>query len=140
VASQSSPSLPVWIAIEPRLAGLPPLRAGWLARPLGGATSTVIFPARTLLWTVFAFPVSFLFYVYGSIVYGRAHRGLAGLYLDFFATEKPLLTTVIVVAPLVLYDILKFSHRIAGPLYGCRRVMRDMAAGKAVAGIWSLLR
>jgi hypothetical protein len=39
---------------------------------------------------------------------------------------------VVVIAPLVLYDILKFSHRISGPLYRRRQVMRDMAAGKAV--------
>jgi hypothetical protein len=85
-----------------------------------------------LLWTVFAFHASFLFYVYGNLLSEGAHRGPGGLYLDFFANEKPLLTTVVVLAPLVLYDILKFSHRIAGPLYRCRRVMRDMAAGKAV--------
>jgi hypothetical protein len=81
---------------------------------------------------VFAFHASFLFYVYGDLLHEGAHRGLAGLYLDFFAHEKPLLITVLVLAPLVLYDILKFSHRIAGPLYRCRRLMRDMAAGKAV--------
>jgi hypothetical protein len=85
-----------------------------------------------LLWTVFAFHVSFLFYMIGSLMDGGAHRGLTGLYLDYFANEKALLTTVVVIAPLVLYDILKFSNRIAGPLYRCRQVMRDMAAGKVV--------
>jgi hypothetical protein len=85
-----------------------------------------------LLWSVVAFHVSFLFFVYGTFLHGGPHRHFFGLYADFFFTEKPFLTTVVVIAPLVLYDILKFSHRIAGPLYRCRRVMRDMVEGKAV--------
>jgi hypothetical protein len=85
-----------------------------------------------VLWTLAAFHVSFLFYLYATFLRGGAHRDFAGLYVDFFAYEKPLVTTLVVLAPLVLYDILKFSHRISGPLYRCRRVMRDMAAGKTV--------
>jgi hypothetical protein len=86
-----------------------------------------------LLWTVVAFHVSFLFYIFAVFLQGRPHPTFVQLYGQFFSHEKPLLTTVVVIAPLVLYDALKFSHRIAGPLYRCRRVMRDMAAGKAVS-------
>jgi hypothetical protein len=85
-----------------------------------------------LLWTVLAYHVSFMFYVHGSLLDGGTHKGFAGLYLDFFSYRRPLILTVIVIGPLVLYDIIKFSNRIAGPLYRCRRVMRDMAAGKTV--------
>jgi hypothetical protein len=86
-----------------------------------------------LLWTVVAFHISFLFFLYRTFLQGGEHRTFADLYVAFFAYEKPLLTTLIVITPLVLYDVLKFSNRIAGPLYRCRRVMRDMAAGQAVA-------
>jgi hypothetical protein len=85
-----------------------------------------------LLWTVIAFHASFVFYLCGEFLVGGAQRGFARLYLDYFGHEKPLLTILAVMTPLVLYDVLKFSNRISGPLYRCRRLMLEMAAGKPV--------
>ena len=46
--------------------------------------------------------------------------------------ERSLLLTLILLTPVLMYDMLKFSHRIAGPLFRCRRVMLEMAEGKPV--------
>jgi hypothetical protein len=61
-----------------------------------------------------------------------APQGLLGIYLDYLGQQKLLLVAMVLTAPAFLYDLLKLSHRIAGPLYRCRAVMRDMAAGKPV--------
>jgi hypothetical protein len=58
--------------------------------------------------------------------------GIGGLYLQCLGRQKPLLLALLVTLPAALYDLLRFSHRIAGPLYRCQRVMEEMAAGRAV--------
>ena len=86
----------------------------------------------TFLWTVVALHFSFVFYVIGMVFENGPKHSFIDTYLEFFSHEKAVLLTLVLLAPLVLFDLLKFSHRIAGPLYRCRRVMRDMAAGKIV--------
>jgi hypothetical protein len=68
----------------------------------------------------------------GSLVLNDVGQGVGNLYLDFLGRQKPLLITLVLVTPILLYDLLKFSHRIAGPLYRCRHVMEEMANGKSV--------
>jgi hypothetical protein len=62
---------------------------------------------------------------------GAAVEGVS--YTDFLWRQRFLLAGLVLALPAVLYDLLKFSHRIAGPLYRCRRAMQDMADGKPVA-------
>jgi hypothetical protein len=85
-----------------------------------------------LLWTVVAFHFSFVFYVIGTVFQNGPRHSFIDTYLEFFSHEKALLVTLVLVAPLILFDLSKFSNRIAGPLYRCRKVMRAMAAGKSV--------
>jgi len=40
-----------------------------------------------------------------------------------------------VLLPLVVFDLLRLSHRFAGPMFRLRRSMRDLARGKPVAAI-----
>src|SRR5258708_6768527 len=54
-------------------------------------------------------------------------------YVDFLERHKFLLTGLMLLLPFVLFDLLKFSHRIAGPLYRCRHMMEEMGQGKRVA-------
>lgn len=54
-------------------------------------------------------------------------------YLGFLSTHRFILIGYSLFVPWVLFDILKFSHRIAGPLFRCRNMMLDMAAGKRVS-------
>ena len=64
----------------------------------------------------------------------KLRGGLGGLYLECLAGQKPFLVALLVTVPVALYDLLKFSHRIAGPLFRCQKVMEAMAAGRPVAG------
>jgi hypothetical protein len=39
----------------------------------------------------------------------------------------------VAIAPVFLYDLVKFSHRVAGPLHRCQSTMQEMADGQVVA-------
>jgi hypothetical protein len=60
-------------------------------------------------------------------------RGDAGRRLQFLERQKYLLLAFGLALPIIFYDLLKFSHRVAGPLYRCRKVMQEMAGGKSVS-------
>jgi hypothetical protein len=53
-------------------------------------------------------------------------------YKDYFLQQGPLLLAFVIFTPAFLYDLLKFSHRLAGPLYRCRQLMAQMGRGKTV--------
>jgi hypothetical protein len=63
------------------------------------------------------------------------NRGVLEFYVDFFARQTPLYIALIVVLPIFLYDMIKFSNRFAGPLYRFRRTMEAMIAGKPVTPV-----
>jgi hypothetical protein len=68
----------------------------------------------------------------GLIDASNLKRGIGGLYLDSLERQKPFLLALFVTLPAALYDLLKYSHRIAGPLSRCQKVMQAMAAGEVV--------
>jgi hypothetical protein len=47
----------------------------------------------------------------------------------------PFAWAVVVLAPMFLWDMVKLSHRFAGPMVRLRREMRNLAEGRAVAPI-----
>lgn len=59
-------------------------------------------------------------------------KGELGLYAAYLADIRPLFWAAIILTPYFIYDLIKFSHRIAGPLYRCQSLMRQMAEGKPV--------
>lgn len=62
----------------------------------------------------------------------EAPAGTQAQYGDYVRAQLPLLWALVVTSPLLLYNLLAFSNRIAGPLHRCKRMMREMAAGKPV--------
>ena len=54
-------------------------------------------------------------------------------YADFFGRHAFILYGLLLIVPLVLADALKFSHRVAGPLHRCLKIMQDMTAGRPVS-------
>jgi hypothetical protein len=98
------------------------------------------FQSRLLLrltWYFIAYPLlawhlGFMWDVLSNVTHGGATKSLVEMYTDFFWKQQALLLALILLLPAILYDMLKFSHRIAGPLFRCRQVMRDMASGKEV--------
>lgn len=87
--------------------------------------------AHFLLYLFVICLLGFIFYLQKAVV-GRQIKGDLGLYAAYLADLRPLLVASIILLPYFIYDLLKFSHRIAGPLYRCQSVMRQMAEGKSV--------
>jgi len=85
-----------------------------------------------LVYSVTLFHVAFLYEVMANLPDALA-RGMWALYGEFFSRQQPFLIACVAVLPILLYDMVKFSHRIAGPLYRCRKTMEAMTRGKAVA-------
>jgi len=84
-----------------------------------------------LVYSVTLCHVAFLYEVMANLPDALA-RGMWALYVEFFGRQQPFLIACLAVLPILLYDMLKFSHRIAGPLYRCKKTMDAMTAGKAV--------
>jgi hypothetical protein len=83
-------------------------------------------------FTVCVWHISFALEAMRDAISTGPSHSLAELYVDYFWKQLPLLYTFVLIVPFLLYNLLKFSHRIAGPLYRCRKVMDEMASGKAV--------
>jgi hypothetical protein len=117
----------------------------WQMRKRGRLWVDPVFQSRLLgriachlvLWTFalfhFGFGFSFGFETLANLAGHGPARPIGAAYLEFLNQQKGLLIAVVLIAPVLLYDLLKFSHRIAGPLYRCRKVMEEMASGKPVA-------
>ncbi len=88
--------------------------------------------AYLIVYTVTLLHVGFAIEVFEKVVLADDGPLVADLYVDYLARYKSLLIGMVLILPVLLYDLLKFSHRIVGPLYRCRRWMLDMAAGKQV--------
>jgi hypothetical protein len=54
------------------------------------------------------------------------------LYAAYAGRHVATLVCFALTLPAILYDMLELSHRVAGPLFRCRRFIEDMAAGKTV--------
>ncbi len=76
--------------------------------------------------------VGFAIEVIQHLVQGEGSTMAGSQYLDYLRQQKSILVALVLLTPVLFYDLLKFSHRIVGPLVRCRRVMLEMAAGKRV--------
>jgi hypothetical protein len=85
-----------------------------------------------LFYIVVVIHIGFAFQVMADIAANGVRDGVGGLYLEYLSNQRILLITLILTAPIICYNMVKFSHRVAGPLLRCRKVMEEMAAGNAV--------
>jgi hypothetical protein len=76
--------------------------------------------------------IGFAFHTMAVIAARGVHKGIGELYVEFLSNQRILLITLVLTAPIIFYSMLKFSHRVAGPLFRCRKVMQEMAEGNAV--------
>jgi methyl-accepting chemotaxis protein len=51
---------------------------------------------------------------------------------EMFQTHYPVLVCLLLLAPVMAWDAIRFSHRLLGPLVRFRRTMRQVAEGEAV--------
>lgn len=85
-----------------------------------------------LLYVVVICLLGFFIYIQQALVSKQFQLGF-GIYMVYLASLRPLLYASILLVPYFIYDMVKFTNRIAGPLYRCQNLMRDMAEGKPVA-------
>jgi hypothetical protein len=85
-----------------------------------------------LFYVAFVWHVGFLFQAMKEVATGGLSQGIGGLYAEYFERQTSLLLALALILPPILYDLLRFSNRIAGPLYRCRKVMQQMTAGEPV--------
>jgi hypothetical protein len=84
---------------------------------------------------VYAFLVAhigFLWELTRLVFAGGAHKPTLSLYTDYLWRQQHLLFGFFLIAPAFIWDMIKFSHRVAGPAYRCRNIMNEMANGKTV--------
>jgi hypothetical protein len=62
----------------------------------------------------------------------KQFKGTFGMYTIYLTQLRPLFLATAILTPYFIYDLLKFSNRVAGPLYRCQKMMREMAEGKPV--------
>lgn len=85
-----------------------------------------------LLYALFVWHVGFLVQLANEMLGTGVGQGFGSLYVGYVEQQRPLVYAMVLVMPIIVLDLLKFSQRIAGPLQRCRKVMQEMAAGKAV--------
>jgi hypothetical protein len=85
-----------------------------------------------LLYILLVWHFGFFLDVMRGAAVGGVNKPMTELYVDYFAKQQPLLIAMVLLVPAFLYNLLRFSHRVAGPLFRCRALMREMAAGKVV--------
>jgi hypothetical protein len=71
----------------------------------------------------------------GSVSDGTTPRTFGEIYADFFSRHYPLLVAAGVVLPLLLWDALRMTNRVVGPLARFRNCLNRMARGEPVAPI-----
>jgi hypothetical protein len=85
-----------------------------------------------LLYILLVWHFGFFMDVLRDAATDGVRKPLLALYVDYFGKQQALLIAMALLVPAFLYDLLKFSHRVAGPLLRVRTLMREMADGKAV--------
>jgi hypothetical protein len=65
----------------------------------------------------------------------RGHRSVATHYRDFAAENTGIIVCFFVTLPVIARNMLKFSHRIVGPLVRFRDVMGQMVRGERVGNV-----
>ncbi|MFL5342238.1 MAG: hypothetical protein ACJ8F7_18990 [Gemmataceae bacterium] len=76
--------------------------------------------------------VAFFFHVLQFFALNGMGGPIDEMYLTFLRQQQPLLLALVLFTPILMYDLLKFSHRVAGPLFRVRRNMAEITQGKRV--------
>jgi hypothetical protein len=68
----------------------------------------------------------------GELLAGAAPQPFADLYTGFLLTHYSLLICALAVLPVLMWDMTRTSHRIAGPLVRFQRALSELAEGRRV--------
>ena len=68
----------------------------------------------------------------GAVRAGAELRSFADLYGQFVRENHAMWFCAFAILPIVLWDLLKFSHRVVGPLVRFQRTLESLTAGETV--------
>jgi hypothetical protein len=88
-----------------------------------------------LVYNVAIWHVLFLFAVFSHVISqtpGQTSYSLVAHYRSFALDHASIPICFVATLPIFARDLIRFSHRLVGPLIRFREVMKDMAAGKTV--------
>ena len=68
----------------------------------------------------------------GAVLAGAEPRSFSDLYGQFVREHHSMWLCAAAILPIVLWDLLKFSHRVVGPLVRFQRTLESLSAGKTV--------
>ena len=95
--------------------------------------------ARTALYWVLYHAVLWMamfFYRYaehrGAVMAGAEPRSFSDLYGQFLHEHHALWFCAFAILPIVLWDLLKFSHRVVGPLVRFQHSLESLTAGETI--------
>lgn len=95
--------------------------------------------ARTSLYWVLYHAVLWMamfFYRYaehrGAVMAGAEPRSFGDLYGQFVQEHHSMWFCAFAILPIVLWDLLKFSHRVVGPLVRFQRTLESLTAGETI--------
>jgi len=106
----------------------------FVSRPLQGRLMMQI-GLYWVLYHVFLWHAIFVFrYAEVRLASGgsSAPFSLPELYGQFVRDYYPIIICALITLPIVVVDMMKMTHRIAGPLVRFRRTLRDLSEGKQV--------
>jgi hypothetical protein len=88
---------------------------------------------HVMLWIVmFFFRLCQYFIHYSS---GEPLRDFGDLYGDFVRTQVPMIVCGLVVLPIIMWDVLKTTHRCVGPLVRMKECLARLSRGEPAAEI-----
>ena len=70
-----------------------------------------------------------------DLITGELSFNFGEFFATFFVESRTLLVSMAVFCPLLIWDMMKYSHRIAGPLYRFRKAMEDHLAGEELQAV-----
>jgi hypothetical protein len=91
-----------------------------------------------LMWFVYHFVLWNAMFLYrylqyrGELLAGSAPQPFAELYSQFFAQHYSLMVCSLAVLPVLLWDMVRMTHRVAGPLVRFQKALGELAEGRTV--------
>lgn len=71
----------------------------------------------------------------GAVAAGALPRTFSDLYGQFVREQFSMWVCAVAILPIVLWDLLKFSHRVVGPLVRFQRTIESLTAGNNVTEV-----
>lgn len=75
------------------------------------------------------------FQYFRDILNGGAPQSFGGLYMEFAREHYLILVCAVMVLPILLWEVLKLSHRFVGPLVQFKRCLSHLARGERVTEV-----